>query len=91
MRRPRLPPALLLLASLPLLTACGSPPPVLVPVKEVVRVTPPAPLLACADEPSPPEGAYSQDDVAEWVVALAYAGRDCRAKLGDVRGWSAEP
>jgi len=75
--RPRLP-ALLLLPWLLPWTACAGPPPVL------VRQPVPPSLLACQPQPDPPA---SPDDttLALWIVDLAAAGEDCRARLGSVK------
>jgi hypothetical protein len=45
----------------------------------------PASLLTCQAAPEPPHG---PDDtaLALWIVDLAGAGEDCRAKLGAVKG-----
>lgn len=63
------------------LAACAGTPPV--PVVIVPEV-PPA-LLSCADEPPVPAGAYTQRDVAVFVLDLAQAGRGCRARLEAVK------
>lgn len=61
-----------------LLTACGPGAPV------VVRQPVPPSLLVCQPQPEPPA---SPDDtaLALWLVDLAAAGEDCRARLGSVR------
>lgn len=78
MSRSRLPAWVALLLPL-LLLACGPGPPVL------VRHQVPASLLQCQPQPDPPA---SPDDtgLALWIVDLAAAGEDCRARLGSVKG-----
>lgn len=80
--------ALSILPCLPLLTACGSAPslPALLTRVQVERVTVPAPLLTCAQEPQVPSGRISHEDVAVYLLALAEAGDDCRGKLTAVQG-----
>ncbi|WP_424140761.1 Rz1-like lysis system protein LysC [Roseomonas chloroacetimidivorans] len=71
-------PALLLLL---LSAACAA------PVTQV-RVQPlslPAGLLACLPQPEPPPDSADDADLASWVLDLAEAGADCRAKLDRVR------
>ena len=51
-----------------------------------VAVTPhvPAELFACA--PEPVAGNFTSDtELWDWVVDLAYAGRDCRSKLAGIK------
>ena len=58
------------------------------PVVEIVerRVEVPPSLLSCMPEPKPREVWRTQRDVALYLVRLAEAGEDCRAKLGAVKG-----
>lgn len=64
--------------------------PDLPPAPIVVRIAPPVELLHCADQPEP--GAIrSQRDVARYVLRLAEAGDDCRAKLTAVRRFIDQP
>lgn len=70
---------LLLLSGL-LLTGCGAGPPVL------VRQSVPAALLACQAQPEPPVSPFDDQALALWIVDLASAGEDCRARLGAVKG-----
>lgn len=65
-----------LLSVLPLM-GCGDGPAVL-----VRQEVPPA-LLACQPQPAPPE-APDDTALALWIVDLAGAGEDCRAKLASV-------
>lgn len=46
----------------------------------------PASLLACRVEPGAPAADGSDEAAANYVIDLAIAGRDCRAKLDAVRG-----
>lgn len=56
---------------------------------ETVRETPPSALLSCRVAPPAPRGdAYTQADVARYIIRLSAAGEDCRAKLSAVRKWS---
>lgn len=52
---------------------------------ERVPVVPPAELLACAAEPLRPADEADQDRLADWLVDLAMAGRECRERLDRVR------
>ena len=77
----RSPPRALPLLLLPLLsTACG-PRPV-----ELVRPEIPAPLLACQPAPPPPPPGTDDHALALWIVDLATAGEDCRARLRQLKG-----
>lgn len=78
MRRSQLP-AWLLLPSLLLWTGCGPAP--LVRVKQDV----PAALLTCREAPAPPPVTADDAALALWIVDLAVAGDDCRARLGTVK------
>jgi hypothetical protein len=68
------------------LTACATPQE---PVERIVRIpqpiSPPAVLLRCQSAPKAPGGAYTQADVAEFILDLSEAGADCRGKLAAVR------
>lgn len=82
-------PAILLLIAL-CSASCGTTPttlPVLevTPIRAVSESIPPA-FLSCADEPQPPADDGDAGAGADYERALAMAGRDCRAKLGAVRG-----
>ena len=69
------------LASGLLLTGCATAPP-----RVIVETAPvPEALLVCRDEPAPPVDVTDRA-VGAWIVDLAEAGDDCRAKLGAVRG-----
>jgi hypothetical protein len=85
LRRPRL--ALLCLLSALLSTGCAAPLP---PPVQVERLSVPAELLACPPQPEPPA---SPDDraLAGYILDLADAGDDCRAKLGRVADLVAGP
>jgi hypothetical protein len=64
-----------------LLTGCATAPP-----RVIVETIPvPEALLVCRDEPAPPVDVTDRA-VGAWIVDLAEAGDDCRAKLGAVRG-----
>lgn len=76
MPRQRRAPALTALPCvLPLLGCAAAPPPLVVPDG----------LLTCREEPAAPA---DPDDraLAGWVLDLAEAGADCRARLAAVRG-----
>ena len=60
-------------------TACATPEPVV-----VRQVIPPA-LLSCQPEPEPPAVLRDDSELAYWVIDLAAAGADCRAKLMRVK------
>lgn len=78
---PRLPRAALRALPFVLLsTACATPEPV------AVRLVVPPSLLECAPQPEPPSPVRDDADLAYWIVDLAGAGADCRAKLAAVRG-----
>lgn len=55
------------------------------PAPRILTLDFPVSLFACTPEPLPPEGAYTQRDVALFVVDLADAGRDCRTRLHAVK------
>ena len=65
------------------LSACGG--------KEVhvERITPPKERLTCAAEPAPPAG-NGDKEVAQFLVDVLSAGRDCRNALAWIRDWSAQ-
>lgn len=71
--------ALLLLSGATSLTACvGS------DVVRVERLAVPAVspyLLECPPEPEPPASVALQSEVAEWVLDVVEAGRECRTNL----------
>lgn len=75
------------------LAACGDDKPGALPELRIVRPEVPAHLLSCEDEPPDPadQPGLTQKDVARYVVILRNAGRDCRAKLGAVRGLVSRP
>lgn len=62
------------------LTGCAGP---AAPV--LVRPEVPAALLECQPQPAPPSPLRDDADLAYFIVDLAAAGADCRAKLGRVR------
>ncbi len=88
MRRSRIAPIALspLLFGL-LLTACAAPPAPPRLLTEIHRVpqTVPVALLSCAAAPEPPGQGMSPADVAGFILDLAAAGADCRARLAQVR------
>lgn len=57
--------------------------------RTVEPIKPPAERLTCAVEPPPPE-ASTDKAVAEFIVALVEAGRDCRSQLAYVRDYFAK-
>lgn len=74
-----------------LLTACaGDTPPTVVTEIKVERVLPPTSLLACEPAPLVPTQPITQRDLAGYLVDLAGAGEDCRARLARVKEWSQE-
>lgn len=80
--------ALWLLCSCAFLSAChASPPPVLTELR-VERVTPPAELLRCQDEPPIPRRPSSQRAVGDVFARVVDAGRDCRSKIDRIRAWA---
>lgn len=46
----------------------------------------PASLLACRDQPTPPAVLAADSALADYILDLADAGADCRAKLSALRG-----
>jgi len=42
-------------------------------------------LFECPDQPDKPQGDFTQADVAEFIVELSLAHKDCKTKLGSVR------
>ena len=69
----------LLLLSPLLLPACAAPTP------HLVRQELPLELLQCQAQPSPPTPLRDDADLAYYMLDLADAGTDCRAKLDRVR------
>jgi hypothetical protein len=62
-----------------LCSACSSPVAVMQPQAKL-----PASLWQCKQEP--PQPTLGTDaDLADWIVDLAYAGRDCREKLAGAK------
>lgn len=49
----------------------------------MIKLTVPAPLLTCADDPAPPSGDFAEE-VRRWIIELWGAGQDCRDKLAAV-------
>ncbi len=83
--------ALSLLACVPLLSACGTSVPRVETVTEfrVEKLRPPEPLLDCAPHPLPPNpDTARQADVARYLVDVAAAGEDCRAKVEAWAEWA---
>jgi len=68
-----------------MLAGCQSTKEVIVPKIEERRIEVPASLLSCMPEPVAARGWATQRDVALFMVKLAEAGADCRAKLAAVR------
>ena len=64
---------------LPLLTACAP------QGGAMVRPEVPASLLECLPQPAPPAVLRDDVDIAYFILDLAAAGADCRAKLERVR------
>lgn len=78
-----------LMCSAALLISCASPAPL--PVVQLQRLAPPAALLLCAEAPPMPSRVgLTQGRVAELLVSLGAAHRDCEGKLAAVRAWVAE-
>lgn len=63
-----------------LCAACAAPP---APV--LLRPEIPADLLECQPQPDPPATVRTDADLAAWIVDLATAGDDCRARLGRLK------
>lgn len=58
--------------------------------KTIIQPAPiPAALTTCQRAPTKPTGDYTQRDVASYVVDLAEAGADCRAKVDALRVYNA--
>lgn len=76
----RLVPAVLPFALL--LTACAGPPAVVMAPRPQI----PASLRSCRAEPVPDVAMTDDSVLARYIVDLANAGRDCRAKLGALSG-----
>lgn len=66
-----------------MLMGCASQPP-----SQIVKLRPPAALLVCQAQPEKPAMPFTQRDVAEYLLALAYAGHDCRQKLEAIKRWA---
>lgn len=68
-----------------LTTGCSalSPPPIV--EAHTIVVMPPLELFNCPAEPAPPEGEYTQRDVAEYIVRLHSAYESCWWSLGSVK------
>lgn len=56
----------------------------------VERITPPKERLTCAAEPAAPAG-NSDKEVAQFLIDVLSAGRDCRNALAWIRDWSHQP
>lgn len=56
---------------------------------QVISIKPPEELLHCAETPKPP-AKNTVSDIRLWSARVYYAGEDCRAQLGRVRGFVAE-
>lgn len=68
------------------MSGCQSTPKEIVVEKVVERkVEVPNSLLTCSAEPETGSTWVSQRDVAQYLIKLAAAGQDCRAKLAAVR------
>lgn len=67
------------------LTSCAPPAPV------IVRQEVPAALLECQPQPVPPDPLRDDADLAYFIVDLAAAGADCRAKLERVKTLVGQP
>jgi hypothetical protein len=74
--------ALTALLSALLLTGCADTPP---QVALAPRPDVPPDLLACQDQPEPPDQFREDADLAYWIIDLAAAGDDCRSRLLHVR------
>ena len=51
-----------------------------------VKAEVPAALLQCPPQPQPPDDSAPAEAFADFMLDLAAAGDDCRAKLGQVKG-----
>jgi hypothetical protein len=51
----------------------------------MVRTEVPESLLVCQAAPAPPAPPFTDTDLSLWIVDLASAGDDCRARLRRVR------
>jgi hypothetical protein len=71
------------------LVGCSAGPPQV--AVRVERVQVPPGLLSCDPEPAIPAALRSDADLAAWIVSLAAAGEDCRARLGRVRALVSRP
>ncbi len=66
------------------LTACGGKNTLSIEEKHIV-VMPPEGLWNCPNAPLPPEGVYTQADVADYVLKLYEAHQVCEASIEAVR------
>lgn len=66
------------------LIACGGKKTLAVEEKSIV-VLPPIALWNCPNAPLPPEGVYTQADVADYVLRLYEAHQVCEASIEAVR------
>ena len=62
------------------LTACASAPPA-----PPTKLEAPASLLSCRPEPAPPAKIKTDAQLADYMIAVADAGEDCRRKLAAVK------
>lgn len=69
------------------LMACGGPKRVLDIEEKRIVVMPPEGLWNCPNAPLPPEGVYTQADVADYVLRLYEAHQVCEASIDAVRGY----
>jgi len=79
--------ALLCLCLMPLIASCGSTPPRFLPEPEVVRLTPPEPLLQ--DCPQPQWGGETLGDLIDYIKALQAALVACNVDKQHLRDWAA--
>ena len=70
-----------------LVSACAHTPAATTAPPPARVISPPDALLRCQSEPQAPPRGSSQAAVAEFVLSLGEAGRDCRGKLDAVRGY----
>jgi hypothetical protein len=67
------------------LTACGGSKKTLQIEEKSIVVMPPEGLWNCPNAPLPPEGVYTQADVADYVLKLYEAHQVCEASIEAVR------
>lgn len=69
------------------LIACGSTKKTLAVEEKHIVVMPPEGLWDCPNVPLPPEGVYTQADVADYVLRLYETHQVCQDSIEDVRSY----